>query len=79
MGVGVYINISLKGYRVLKRVEREWGMVVWGCFYFILQMGEILRGELGVRLLEVGENVEPLTQLHDILVETSVLAVRSKR
>ena len=42
MGVGVYINISLKGYRVLKRVEREWGMVVWGCFYFILQMGEIL-------------------------------------
>ena len=54
-------------------------MVVWGCFYFILQMGEILRGELGVRLLEVGENVEPLTQLHDILVETSVLEVRSKR
>ena len=39
----------------------------------------LVRRELGVRLLEVGENVEPLTQLHDILVETSILAVRSKR
>ena len=50
-----------------------------GLFLFILQMGEIWLGGVGVRLLGMGENVEPLTQLHDILVETSILAVRSKR